>query len=77
MLGYYRNPLNFVFFNESIIMCALFSVGVDSAWKSGIEIEELFARTCFLADLLKRDEVNKDKLLKTNRVYFDKLIKFM
>lgn len=25
MLGYYRNPLNFIFFNESLVICSMFS----------------------------------------------------
>ena len=33
MLGYYRNALNFVFFNESVIVCAIMSQGNDIAWK--------------------------------------------
>jgi len=77
MLGYYRNALNFVFFNESVIICALFSVGVETAWKEGISLEELFSRSCFLANLLKREEVLKDKITTENREYFDTLIKFM
>lgn len=77
MLGYYRNPLNFVFFNESVIICALFSNGVEKAWTEGISLEEVFTRACFLANLLKREEVLKDKISKDNRGYFDNLIKFM
>jgi glycerol-3-phosphate O-acyltransferase len=32
MLGYYRNALNFVFFNEAMILCSLQSQGTDVAW---------------------------------------------
>lgn len=49
MLNYYRNPINHIFFNESLIVCSLFSFGIDTVWKQGIVIEELFLRTCFLA----------------------------
>lgn len=42
MLGYYRNPLNFVFFNEAIIVCSMFSFGNDAAWKNGVNGDQLF-----------------------------------
>lgn len=32
LLGYYRNALNYVFFNESIIVCSLFSLGAEEIW---------------------------------------------
>ena len=56
MLNYYRNPLNHFFFNESLIICSLLSFGVDNVWKNGVNLDELFQRTCFLANLLKREE---------------------
>ena len=77
MLGYYRNALNFVFFNESVIVCAIMSQGNDIAWKKGMEIEELFKRTCYLAELLKREEVLKEYLKPNNRALFDRNIAFM
>jgi glycerol-3-phosphate O-acyltransferase len=33
MLAYYRNPINHIFFNESIIVVSMFSFGSDSAWE--------------------------------------------
>jgi hypothetical protein len=41
MLCYYRNPLNYVFFNESVIVCSLFSFG-ETIWEKGVDIEQLF-----------------------------------
>ena len=35
LLAYYRNALNYAFFNESIIVCALFYFGVEDIWKNG------------------------------------------
>lgn len=71
MLGYYRNPLNFIFFNESIIVSALFSVGVERGWQEGLPMETLFEKACYLADLMRREEVLKDRLTLNNRAYFD------
>jgi glycerol-3-phosphate O-acyltransferase len=76
MLCYYRNPLNYVFFNESVIVCSMFALG-DSIWEKGCDYEELFERAVFLADLIKREEVLKDRITKQNRAYFDDLIGFM
>jgi hypothetical protein len=49
MLGYYRNVLNFVFFNEALIVCSIFSFGNESAWKNGADLDEVFKRTCYLS----------------------------
>ena len=57
MLNYYRNPLLHLFFSESLVACSLLSFGVDQAWKKGISKDELFQRTCYLSELLKREEV--------------------
>lgn len=67
MLAYYRNALNFVFFNESIIVCAVLSQGLDVAWKTGMDIEELFKRTNYLSELLKREEVLHKRLTPNDR----------
>ena len=56
MLAYYRNPLNHIFFNESIILASMNSFGLESQWQSGIELEQLFERACFLSQLLKKEE---------------------
>ena len=77
MLNYYRNPLNFVFFNESLVVCSLFSFGVDKVWKQGIAVEELFMRTCFLANIIKREEVLSKSISAKNRDAFDETIAFM
>ena len=77
MLGYYRNPLNFVFFNEALIVCSVFSVGSEAAWKNGVSVEELFKKTCYLSELLKREEVIKNRFTPANRAYFDQVIEFM
>jgi len=71
MLCYYRNPLNYVFFNESVLVCALFSIGMDVCWRDGIPTEKLFERTCYLASLIKREEVLKERFTAKNRAYFE------
>ena len=77
MLCYYRNPLNFVFFNESIIVCSIFSFGSDNVWQSSVDYNAVFERACYLAELLKREEVLKDRITLKNRALFDKLMNFM
>jgi|688.fasta_scaffold282552_2 glycerol-3-phosphate O-acyltransferase len=77
MLGYYRNPINFVFFNESIVVCAINSFGAEQAWKNGIPYEDVFSRACYLSELLKREEVLKERIKPGNKQLFDKLISFM
>mmetsp|Transcript_16686 Transcript_16686/g.11837 ORF Transcript_16686/g.11837 Transcript_16686/m.11837 type:complete len:139 (+) Transcript_16686:2754-3170(+) len=77
MLNYYRNPLNFIFFNEGIICVSVFSFGQDAAWNKGVDVEELFKRCCFLANTLKREEQLRERLTPENRAYFDKLLEFM
>lgn len=77
ILAYYRNALNYVFFNESIIVCSLYSFGVEEIWQNGTSIDALFERACYLSELIKREEVLKDRITADNRPYFDKLIKFM
>ena len=37
----------------------------------------MFARSCYLADLIKREEVVPDRIMPRKRQYFDKLIDFM
>ena len=67
MLAYYKNALNFVFFNESIIVCAILSKGLDVAWREGMDLEELFRRSCYLSELLKREEVIEKRLIPKDR----------
>ena len=62
MLNYYRNPLNHLFFNESLIVASMLSFGSESTWTQGVNIEELYQRTCYLADLLKREEVLEHRI---------------
>ena len=50
LLGYYRNALNYVFFNESIIVCSLFSLGAEEIWQTGTSIDVLFERACYLSE---------------------------
>lgn len=77
MLGYYRNPLNNIFFNESCIVCSLYSFGTDKPWKSGVDMDELFERSCYIADLIKREEVLEFSITPDNRAYFMKTLEFM
>lgn len=77
MLNYYRNPINHVFFNESLIVCAMLSFGVDTVWKNGVNQDELFVRTCYLAELIKREEVLKKTITPKTRQVFDDTLNFM
>jgi len=74
MLGYYRNPINYIFFNESIIVCSLFSFGVDEIWKNGCDLDELFTKTCYLAEFIKREEVLKERIRLDNKDGFMALL---
>jgi len=38
MLAYYRNPINYIFFNESLIVCSLFSFGIEQSWHTGVDL---------------------------------------
>jgi hypothetical protein len=42
MLTYYRNPLNQIFFNEGLVLCAIHSFGLEAGWQAGVNMEELF-----------------------------------
>ena len=77
MLNYYRNPLNHFFFKESLIICSLLSFGVDNVWKNGVNLDELFQRTCFLANLLKREEQQETQISPKTRDVFESKLKFM
>ena len=77
MLNYYRNPINHVFFNESLIVCAMLSFGVDTVWKNGVNQDELFVRTCYLTELIKREEVLKETITPKTRQVFDDTLNFM
>lgn len=59
MLGYYRNPLNYVYFNEGAVIVSILSFGQVKAWggDNGVDLDELFEKTAFIAELLKREEV--------------------
>lgn len=77
MLYYYRNPLNHIFYLEGLIIASLFSFGQGEAWKKGVVQDELFERTCFLAELLKREEVIFNGINKETRGRFDEVLKQM
>lgn len=53
------------------------SQGIQVAWDQGMNTDELFKRTCYLAELLKREEVLKERFTPDNREYFDKTLSFM
>ena len=40
-------------------------------------MDELFEKSYFIAELLKREEVIKERITKQNRHIFDKVINFM
>jgi glycerol-3-phosphate O-acyltransferase len=71
MLAYYRNPINYIFFNESLVVCSLFSFGIEQTWHSGVDLDLLFERVCFLSDLIKREEVLEHRITKNTRNVFD------
>jgi len=77
MLAYYRNPMNSIFFNESLVLCAMHSFGIEDEWKNGIDAERIFKRTCFLSNLLSKEEVVQHRIVKENRPFFDSVIQFM
>jgi hypothetical protein len=77
MLGYYRNPLNQIFYNEGIIIVALQSFGPEAAWKNGVTADALYARSVFLNKLLQREEVQKDTITEKTRIFFDYIIEMM
>lgn len=77
MLGYYRNPINHVFFNESLIVCSMYSFGLENAWQKGVTLSELFDRTCFLSNLIRREEVLQERITVKTKEVFDKLLVFM
>jgi glycerol-3-phosphate O-acyltransferase len=74
MLAYYRNPINYIFFNESLVVCSLFSFGIEKTWHSGVDLDLLFERVCFLSDLIKREEVLEHRITKNTRNVFDSVI---
>jgi hypothetical protein len=67
MLYYYRNPLNGIFFNESIILASMHSFGIVSEWQQGIDLDLLFQRSCYLSDLLKYEEFIQFRIQKNDR----------
>jgi len=77
ILAYYRNALNYAFFNESIIVCSLYSFGVEEVWEKGTSLDALFERACYLSELIKKEEVLEERITSDNRAYFNKLIQFM
>lgn len=43
----------------------------------GIQPEELFQRACFLSGILSKEEVQRDRISKQTRPFYDGLIKIM
>lgn len=65
MLGYYRNPLNFVYFNEGCILATMLSnFAGEQIWNTnvGVSYQEVNKKTIFLAELLKREEVIESRI---------------
>ena len=62
MLGYYRNPINFIFLNEACIVCSLFSWGEETAWIEGVSEDKLFDKTSFLAQMVKKENVLPERV---------------
>ena len=55
----------------------MLSFGVDTVWKNGVNQDELFVRTCYLAELIKREEVLKETITPKTRQVFDDTLNFM
>jgi hypothetical protein len=53
------------------------SFGHESAWKQGVDINELYKRVQYLAELLKREEVLFEYLSGDNRGLYESKLKFM
>lgn len=77
MLYYYRNPLSSIFYNEGIVLVAIHSFGLVQGWQTGVPIDQLFERACYLSDLLEREEFIEKRISKSTRPRFDEVIKFM
>ena len=77
MLYYYKNPLCQIFFNEGIVLVAMHTFGMESCWETGVNLDQVFEKACFLADLLEHEEFLDKRIMKSNRDYFDRLIQFM
>mmetsp|Transcript_1240 Transcript_1240/g.1441 ORF Transcript_1240/g.1441 Transcript_1240/m.1441 type:complete len:202 (+) Transcript_1240:2791-3396(+) len=77
MLTYYRNPLNHLFFNESIVLAGLHSFGLETEWVNGIVENELFDKCCYLSELLKYEEFIPRRIVKHDAPFFQEVIEFM
>jgi len=77
MLGYYRNPINFIFFNEGLIVTALFSQGQEVAWKDGVSYEELFKRTAWIAEKINEEIVLEQYITRKNEAEFKRALGLM
>ena len=77
MLYYYRNPLSQIFFNEGIVLVSMHSFGLDNSWQSGVNLDQLFERSCQLSDLLEHEEFLDKRINPKSRAFFDELIGFM
>lgn len=77
MLTYYRNPLNHIFFNESIILASIHSFGLEESWQLGVDMDQLFDRCCYLSELLKYEEFIQHRISKDNRAQFERTVEFM
>lgn len=66
MLSYYRNMLGHIFWNESIVACALASFGQEMALREGVTIERLWEEVSFLQSLVYREFQMRDKITQRN-----------
>ena len=55
----------------------MLSFGVDNVWKSGVNIDELFMRTCYLSNMLKREEQQEKEITQKTREVFEARLEFM
>ena len=74
MLSIYRNGLGHIFWNESIIACALSSFGHEIAWKEGVSVQRLWEEVSFLHGLVHREYQLREKITKE---YYPHLLELM
>lgn len=77
MLFYFRNPINYLFFNEALILVAMHSFGIEAEWQDGIDKEALFKQTCFISKLLFHEEFLQDRISPETRGFFDEMLSRM
>ena len=77
LLSFYRNTLIHVFWNESLVACALSSFGQEVAWKEGVSIERLWEEVDFLNTLLVKEFQLREKINRNSFVsIIDRMVQY-